>query len=150
MSELFSPEWKLAYLNQWNADPEMADALANIHFDSTIAYGFKDLSTPKGVEFFKVLSEISRLQILSYLRSGPMTVNELAEATELGQANVSKHLKMLTQIGIIFRTASGVSAYYEIIDPMVFEIYETVCDSLSERLMEQARKFDQFKVFSTL
>lgn len=101
-------------------------------------------------EYFKVLSEVSRLQILSQLRSGPMTVNELVEATGLGQANLSKHLKLLTQVGILSRTASGVSAYYEIIDPMVFQLCETVCDSLSERLLEQAKKFDQFKVFSSV
>ncbi|MGB7414670.1 MAG: SCP-2 sterol transfer family protein [Thermosynechococcaceae cyanobacterium] len=49
MSELFSPEWMQAYLNQWNAEPDLADALATIHFNSTIAYGFKDAPTPKGV-----------------------------------------------------------------------------------------------------
>lgn len=101
-------------------------------------------------EYFKMLSEISRLQILSHLRSGPMTVNELVEATELGQANISKHLKMLTQIGMLSRTTSGVSAYYEIADPMIFELCETVCDSLSDRLLKQAKKFEQFKVFSSV
>lgn len=49
MSELFSPTWMQAYLNQWNAEPELVDALATIHFNSTIAYGFKDAPTPKGV-----------------------------------------------------------------------------------------------------
>ncbi|NJM68223.1 MAG: SCP-2 sterol transfer family protein [Acaryochloris sp. RU_4_1] len=38
-----------AYLNQWNAEPELADALATIYFNSTIAYGVKDAPTPRGV-----------------------------------------------------------------------------------------------------
>nr|WP_299489462.1 SCP-2 sterol transfer family protein [Acaryochloris sp. IP29b_bin.137] len=49
MSDLFSPTWMQAYLNQWNAEPELASALATIHFNSTIAYGFKDVAMPKGV-----------------------------------------------------------------------------------------------------
>ncbi|WP_010476059.1 hypothetical protein [Acaryochloris sp. CCMEE 5410] len=31
MIELFSPAWMQTYLNQWNAEPELADALATIH-----------------------------------------------------------------------------------------------------------------------
>lgn len=49
MNDLFSPDWMQAYLNQWNAVPELADALAKIQFNSTIAYGFKDAPTPQGV-----------------------------------------------------------------------------------------------------
>ncbi|MGR3278691.1 ArsR/SmtB family transcription factor [Acaryochloris marina NIES-2412] len=99
-------------------------------------------------DYFKVLSEVSRLQILSNLRSGPMTVNDLVDATGLGQANLSKHLKVLTQAGLLSRTPSGVSAYYEIVDPLVFELCESVCDSIGDRLLQQAQKFNQFKSFS--
>ncbi len=99
-------------------------------------------------DYFKLLSEASRLQILSSLRSGPRTVMELTEVTGLGQANVSKHLKMLTQAGILSRTARGVSAYYEIIDPLVFELCESVCDTIGDRWMQQAKKFDQIQSFS--
>lgn len=95
-------------------------------------------------DFFKVLSESSRLQILSALQEGPMTVNELVEATGLGQANLSKHLKLLTQAGILSRQPSGVSVYYEIIDPIIFELCELVCGSISDRLKQQAQEFDQF------
>lgn len=49
MNDLFSPDWMQAYLNQWNAEPELADALAKIQFNSTIAYGFKDELMPQGV-----------------------------------------------------------------------------------------------------
>ncbi len=95
-------------------------------------------------DFFKLLSEISRLQILSTLQPGPMTVNELVEATGLGQANLSKHLKLLTQAGILSRQPSGVSVYYKIVDPIIFELCELVCSSISDRLKQQAMEFEQF------
>jgi DNA-binding transcriptional ArsR family regulator len=96
-------------------------------------------------DYFKVLSEVSRLQVLNCLRSGPLNVNEIVEATGLGQANVSKHLKLLTQAGIVSREPRGVSAYYAIDDPTTFELCELVCDRLSDRLIQQAKAFQRFK-----
>ena len=49
MTNLFSSEWMQVYLAKWNAEPELADALAKIHFNSTIGYGFKSDAQPKGV-----------------------------------------------------------------------------------------------------
>lgn len=49
MAELFSPEWMQAFGEHWNAEPELADALAKIHFNSVIGYGFEKDPTPTGV-----------------------------------------------------------------------------------------------------
>ena len=96
--------------------------------------------------FFKVLSEASRLQIVCVLKLGPKNVTEIIEATGLGQANVSKHLKMLTQAGIVSRQPQGVSVYYQIADPSVFALCELVCDSLSIQMERQAQQFEQLEV----
>lgn len=92
-------------------------------------------------DYFKVLSEVSRLQILTCLKSGPMNVMEIAEATGLGQANLSKHLKVLTQAGVLSRQPKGTSAYYEIAEPMIFELCELACDRINERVQQQAKTF---------
>jgi hypothetical protein len=49
MIDLFSPEWMQVFGEQWNAEPELADALAKIHFNSVIGYGFEGDSNPTGV-----------------------------------------------------------------------------------------------------
>ncbi|MFW9262868.1 hypothetical protein RRG12_29830 [Nostoc sp. CALU 546] len=49
LADLFSAEWMQALAKQWNAEPELADVLANIHFNSAIAYGFGDDPNPMGV-----------------------------------------------------------------------------------------------------
>ncbi|MFM6069738.1 MAG: ArsR/SmtB family transcription factor, partial [Sphaerospermopsis kisseleviana] len=43
-------------------------------------------------EYFKVLSEVSRLQVLCCLKNGAKNVTQIIAETGLGQANVSKHL----------------------------------------------------------
>lgn len=53
MTELFSPEWMQAYKDRWNAEPELAEALAKIHFNSAIGYGCKGEDKPKGILIVK-------------------------------------------------------------------------------------------------
>ncbi|MEO0535620.1 MAG: metalloregulator ArsR/SmtB family transcription factor [Cyanobacteria bacterium P01_A01_bin.123] len=96
--------------------------------------------------FFKVLSEASRLQIVCVLKAGSKNVTEIIEATGLGQANVSKHLKMLAQAGVVSRQQQGVSAYYQIANPFVFELCELVCDALSIQIEHQNQQFEQLDV----
>jgi DNA-binding transcriptional ArsR family regulator len=96
-------------------------------------------------DYFKVLSELSRLQVLCCLRSGSKNVTEIMEETGLGQANVSKHLKILAQAGIVSRTPKGVSVYYEIAEPFIFDLCELVSDRLSFRLEEQSQQLKQLE-----
>jgi DNA-binding transcriptional regulator GbsR (MarR family) len=72
-----------------------------------------------------------------------MNVMELCEATGLGQANLSKHLKVMAQAGILTRQPKGTSAYYEIADSLVFEFCELACGQISDRLRQQAETFLQ-------
>ncbi len=101
-------------------------------------------------EYFKVLSETSRLQILSCLRTGSMNVTEMGEATGLGQANLSKHLKVLTQAGLVSRQQKGVSVFYAISDPVIFELCELVCDRIGNQIQKRAKEFEQIKALSAL
>jgi len=93
--------------------------------------------------FFKVLSEVSRLQILCALKSGAQNVSEIITATGLGQANVSKHLKILSQAGIVSRYQKGVCVYYQISNPFIFELCDLVCNTLLVQLEHQNQQFQQ-------
>jgi DNA-binding transcriptional ArsR family regulator len=98
-------------------------------------------------DFFKVLSEVSRLQIVCCLKSGVKNVTQIMEETGLGQANVSKHLKLLAQAGIVTRTQVGVSVYYEIANPLLFELCDLVCNSLLSQMQKQNQQLEQLKIF---
>ena len=98
-------------------------------------------------DFFKVLSESSRLQIVCALKLGEKNVSEIIEITGLGQANVSKHLKILAQAGIVKRQQQGVCVYYQIASSFVFELCELVCDSLSVQIQQQSEKIAHLEAF---
>lgn len=94
-------------------------------------------------DYFKVLSEVSRLQVLCALKDGAKNVSEIMAATGLGQANVSKHLKILTQAGMVQRHPQGVQVYYQISDPTILPMCELVCQGLHNRLHMQLQEFSQ-------
>ena len=85
---------------------------------------------------FRVLGEPLRIKLLERLREGEATVGELVEATGAGQQNVSKHLGVLLQSGVVARRKQGTSVHYSIADDVVFKLCEDVCDSLERQLAE--------------
>lgn len=81
-------------------------------------------------ERFKALGEPARLQILDALRRRELTVSEIIEETELGQANVSKHLQLLHSLGFVSRRKDGLYVYYSIGDTDVFQLCDIMCGRL--------------------
>ncbi len=86
---------------------------------------------------FRAMGEPLRLRILQQLETGECSVSALAESLGATQPNVSKHLKVLQDVGLLKRRQQGNSAYYSIADPMVFELCEMICARLHDRLEAQ-------------
>jgi ArsR family transcriptional regulator len=85
-------------------------------------------------ERFRVLGDPLRLRLLNALSEGEKSVTGLVEETGASQANVSKHLGVLLQGGLIDRRKEGLFVYYVCSDPNVFQICDVVCGSLKDRL----------------
>lgn len=49
MSDLFTDDWMKSFMEEWNNEPDLSDALAKIDFNSTIGYGFPGDAKPRGV-----------------------------------------------------------------------------------------------------
>ena len=85
---------------------------------------------------FRVLGEPMRIKLLDRLRDGEVTVGELQAALDASQQNVSKHLGVLLQAGMVSRTKRGTSSVFAIADESVFELCEHVCGGLRRQLSE--------------
>ncbi|MCX7640797.1 MAG: metalloregulator ArsR/SmtB family transcription factor [Pyrinomonadaceae bacterium] len=90
---------------------------------------------------FKILSEPLRLKIIHLLQEGEKSVSELKDELNTSQPNVSKHLRILQDAGLVNRRQEGNLVYYSIADESVFALCETVCSSLEQRFKNQARIF---------
>lgn len=87
---------------------------------------------------FRMLGEPYRLRMLQVLESGDKTVGELVLALDGNQPNISKHLQMLHDAGLVSRRRERTSIYYGIADPMVFRLCELVCRSTAEKAREES------------
>ena len=70
---------------------------------------------------------------------GEQSVGELVEALGATQQNVSKHLGVLHQAGIVSRRKDGNRVVYAIADDSVFALCETVCGGLEQQVAEIAQ-----------
>ena len=85
---------------------------------------------------FRVIGEPTRIRLLDRLRDGEASVQELTEALATSQQNVSKHLGVLAQAGIVGRRKEGNLALYRIVDESVFALCEQVCGSLQRQVAD--------------
>ena len=83
---------------------------------------------------FRALAEPTRIKLLDRLRDGEASVFELTELLGSSQQNVSKHLGVLHQAGIVGRRRRGNFVLYSIVDDGVFHLCEDVCGSLRKQL----------------
>ena len=86
---------------------------------------------------FRALGEVSRLKLIFAAGNGEKNVTQLIAATGLSQANVSKHLQILTEAGILIRRKKGIYVFYSTTDSKIVKLCEVVGTSLQKRLSEQ-------------
>lgn len=75
-------------------------------------------------QFCKTLADANRLLIIAELVKGEKSVNDLVNTLELNQSNVSKHLSLMRERGLVVSRRDGVSIYYSLSDPRIFKAIE--------------------------
>ena len=94
---------------------------------------------------FKALSDETRLKILSLLKDGEACVCDIAETLEMTQPNISFHLGILKEAGLLKDRKNGRWMYYSLNETdmftrfLLFGIFERTQDSNVKRL-ERSKK----------
>ena len=83
-------------------------------------------------EFFKALSDSSRLKIIAALLTGELCVCDLCEIVGLSQSAVSHQLRVLRAGRIVKFRKDGKRVYYSIDDHHIAEIIQTTIFHLRE------------------
>jgi ArsR family transcriptional regulator len=78
------------------------------------------------------LANPKRLEIIDKLRSRELSVTALAEALEISQANLSQHLALMRQRGIVTTRREGLNVFYKLSNPKIIQ----ACDLMRQVLLE--------------
>lgn len=79
----------------------------------------------------KALADPMRLKLLHELRAGEICVSDLAARVGGTQANVSKHLGVLRNAGLVRCHRDGMNVCYEVDDASAFDVCQLVCEALA-------------------
>lgn len=99
-------------------------------------------------EICKTLGNAKRIEILNALDDRELTVSELVDILDISPANVSQHLAVMRQKGILTTRREGSNIYYKISNPKVSQACSLMREVLLEQLEEgqkMAKKFSGVK-----
>jgi len=90
------------------------------------------------IELFKALADPCRLRLVAVLLRGEFTVQELTQILGMGQSRISRHLKILTEAGVLSVKRQGTWSYYRAGEDNAFfgairPAFERELDRLPER-----------------
>ena len=88
-------------------------------------------------QFFRLLSEPARLQLLCLLKPGPMDVASLIEATGFSQSHISRQLGQLQRAGLVRCEREGVRLAYHADSALVDDLCHLVQNRLRQQLESQ-------------
>ncbi len=78
------------------------------------------------------LANPKRLEIIDRLRGHELSVTELANALEISQANLSQHLSLMRQKGMVMTRRKGLNVFYRLSNPKIIR----ACDLMRQVLLE--------------
>lgn len=87
-------------------------------------------------EILAALAHPNRIRIVEFLRKDVRCNCELAPALELEQSNLSRHLKILVQAGILLSWKEGLRVNFKVADERIFTILE-LATTIAKKGMEQ-------------
>ncbi len=90
-------------------------------------------------EICKIFTNPKRLEIISLLKDEEKTVSELEKLAGIPQANISQHLTVLRQNGVVTTRREGANIYYRIANPKILQACDLMREVLLEKLAESEK-----------
>ncbi|HVO90879.1 MAG TPA: metalloregulator ArsR/SmtB family transcription factor [Casimicrobiaceae bacterium] len=84
--------------------------------------------------YFGLLSEATRLKIMHAVCRQERSVSQIVAETGATQTNVSRHLSLMHQAGVVSRRREGAAVYYRVADAEFLEICRAVCVRIAGRI----------------
>ena len=89
------------------------------------------------------LAHPNRIRILEYLRKDVHCNCELAPALELEQSNLSRHLKVLVQAGVLASWKEGLRVNFKVTDDRIFKILDIAATIARQEVEKKAEALEE-------
>jgi DNA-binding transcriptional ArsR family regulator len=89
----------------------------------------------------KAMNDPKRLMILYALREGPLSVGNIADLLESNQANISQHLAVLRERGLVESSRQGNSIYYSLRHPKIIDAIDTLRLVMQEEISRRTELY---------
>jgi len=102
----------------------------------------KKVSLKLTSDILSALAQPNRIKILEYLRDGQKCACEIIPYLGMEQSNLSRHMKILVQSGIVNNWKEGQRAMYKLKDERFLVILDTIKEILRDSLKETAESLE--------
>jgi ArsR family transcriptional regulator, virulence genes transcriptional regulator len=98
----------------------------------------EDVLYERQARLCQVLADPKRLRLLGLLRESERSVGELAEALGVAYPNVSQHLNVMRDAGLVTTRRAGTSVFYRLGYPRIGQACDIVREVLRQQLADAA------------
>lgn len=91
----------------------------------------------------KTLANPKRQEIMMNLRDKEMTVNNLVKKTGISQANLSQHLAILRNKGIVSSRREGIHVYYSLASQKIIKAFDLISEFIKDSLSNQTKTLNK-------
>ena len=93
----------------------------------------------------KALAHELRIEIIDVLKDKELKFGEIAKKTGVAKSNLSQHLTVMVQKGILTHRKEGLYVYYKLSSAKVYEAFHIMREVLKERIHKQNELVNKFK-----
>ena len=97
----------------------------------------------KQAKVAKALSHMSRIAVVDFLKDGPQCVCDIADHVNSERSNVSKHLSVLVEVGILDYHKEGLKVIYELKVPCVLNFFSCLSEVLKQKIVDEQQILKQ-------
>ena len=96
----------------------------------------KQLLFEKQAEIAKAIAHPLRIAIVDFLRDGEQCVCDIAESIGSERSNVSRHLSVMVNAGVLEYRKEGLKVIYSLRTPCILEFFSCVTDVLKQQVRD--------------
>jgi len=93
----------------------------------------------------KTLANPKRLEIIASLRNNELTATQLIQKIKISKANLSQHMSILIEKGVVVSRRGGLNVFYKLSDKRITKACELMREVLLKRLEENSRLLESIK-----